>query len=308
MNILITGGAGFIGSHIADTYIEAGHNVIILDNLSSGSKSNINPKCKFYQADISDDIDYIFKQNKIDLINHHAAQIDLRLSQEDPLKDIEINISSGVKLLQTAVKNGIKKIIFASSGGAIYGEQREFPADEKHVTEPLSPYGIDKLTFEKYLKFYKDYYGLEYICLRYSNVYGPRQSIKGEAGVVSIFIKKILKNEILTINGDGEQTRDYVFVGDVAKANLLALEFGASEIFNISTSKETSVNKLYSLIKNELHYKNDAIHGDEIKGEQKRSLLNPAKANKLLRWNAEINIEKGIEITSDWFKKNKELI
>lgn len=304
MNILITGCAGFIGSHIADKYIEAGHNVIAVDNLSHGVAQNVNKKCIFYKQDISGNIDYIFKENKIDVINHHAAQIDLRLSQINPIIDIKTNIKAGVNLLNAAVKHNVKKIIFASSGGAVYGEQKIFPAGENHVTEPLSPYGINKLTFEYYLKFYKNYHGLDYVILRYANVYGPRQSLKGEGGVVSVFAKKILKGEVPVINGSGNNTRDFVFVDDIAGANLCALRYNDSGIFNIATGKETSVNELFEMISRCSEKPVQEKHGEAIKGEQMRSVLDSSKAKSELKWEAKIGINDGIKITYNWLKEN----
>ncbi len=224
MKILVTGGAGFIASHIADAFIEEGHSVHILDNLSSGFEKNINPKASFIKADIRDkSLSKIFEKEKFDVINHHAAQMDVRRSVADPAFDAEINILGTINLLQNAVKYKVSKFMFASTGGAIYGEQEYFPADEKHPTAPLSPYGISKLSVEKYLFFYKAQYDLNYSILRYANIYGPRQNPHGEAGVVAIFSKKLLNGEQPVINGEGKQTRDYTFVKDVVKANLLAL-------------------------------------------------------------------------------------
>ncbi len=304
MNILITGGAGFIGSHIADKYIDAGHNVIVVDNLSHGDAGNLSRKCIFYKEDIYGNIEHIFRENQIDVINHHAAQIDLRLSQKNPLSDIRTNIAAGVNLLNAAVRNNVKKIIFASSGGAVYGEQKIFPAGEEHVTEPLSPYGINKLTFEYYLKFYKSYHGLDYVILRYANVYGPRQSLKGEGGVVSVFVKKILKGDVPVINGSGNNTRDYVFVDDIAEANLCALNFNEPGIFNIATGKETSVNELFGMISGCSGKAVPEKHGEEIKGEQMRSVLDSSKAKSELKWVAKTGIQDGIKFTYNWFKDN----
>lgn len=304
MNILITGGAGFIASHIADANIWRGNKVIILDNLSSGDAGNINSHAKFYKKDIyKNNLEKIFSDNKIDIINHHAAQIDLRKSQAEPIFDARINIEGSLNLLRLAVKYKVKKIVFASSGGAVYGEQDYFPADEKHKTEPLSPYGISKLTVEKYLEFYRSYYGIEYVCLRYSNVYGPGQSMKGEAGVVAVFNKKILAGQNPVINGDGKQTRDYVFVGDVVRANLLAQNYRGSGIFNICTEKETSVNKLFRLINKNLNNRAKKNHGPGIYGEQVRSVLSNKLAGKTLLWKPVIGIEDGIEKTCGWFRE-----
>jgi UDP-glucose 4-epimerase len=304
MNILITGGAGFIASHIADANVWRRNKVIILDNLSSGGRENINPRAKFYKKDIyRDNLEKIFSENKIDIINHHAAQIDLRKSQTDPVFDARINIEGSLNLLRLAVKYKVKKIVFASSGGAVYGEQEYFPADEKHRTEPLSPYGISKLTVEKYLEFFRSYYGIGYVCLRYSNVYGPRQSMKGEAGVVAVFNKKILAGQNPVINGEGKQTRDYVFVGDVVRANLLAQNYRGSGIFNICTGRETSVNKLFRLINKNLNNRAKKNHGPGIYGEQVRSVLSNKLAGKALLWKPVIGIEEGIEKTCEWFKE-----
>jgi len=216
MKILVTGGAGFIASQIADAFINEGHDVYILDNLSTGFEKNINPKAKFINADITSlSIFEIFSKEKFDVVNHHAAQIDVRKSVADPIFDANTNILGTINLLQACTKTGVKKFMFASTGGAVYGEQEYFPADENHPTNPVSPYGITKLTIEKYLYFYKNEYGLNYTILRYANVYGPRQNPFGEAGVVAIFASKLLKNENPVINGEGKQTRDYVFVEDV---------------------------------------------------------------------------------------------
>ncbi|MBI3600377.1 MAG: SDR family NAD(P)-dependent oxidoreductase, partial [Nitrospinae bacterium] len=214
MNILITGGAGFIASHIADRYVKEGYRVIVVDNLITGKLKNLNPDAKFYKCDIRDKkgLEDIFRENKIDCVNHHAAQMDVRRSVDDPIYDGDVNILGSLNLLQLAVKYRIQRFIFASTGGAVYGEQEYFPADEKHPQNPLSPYGISKLAVEKYLYFHKTTHNLNYTVLRYANVYGPRQDPHGEAGVVAIFSKKILKGEQPVINGDGGQTRDYTFV------------------------------------------------------------------------------------------------
>ncbi|MFA5405696.1 MAG: NAD-dependent epimerase/dehydratase family protein [Ignavibacteria bacterium] len=305
MNILVTGGAGFIGSHIVDRYIKDGHKVIILDNLSTGYSKNINPKAIFYKIDIcSKKIEEIFKKHKIDVLNHHAAQVDLRLSLTNPQEDAKINIEGSLNLFQNAVKYKIKKVILASTGGAIYGEQEYFPADEKHKTNPLSPYGIAKLTVENYLEFFHRYYGLNYLCLRYSNVYGPRQLPKGEAGVVAVFCKKISKGEQPVINGKGTNTRDFVFVDDVVNANFKALALKKNITLNIGTGKETSINNIFGLINNYFGNKVKEKHGKEIKGEQKRSLLDNRLAKYLLKWKPMYDIKDGIGLTCKYFEKN----
>ncbi|MBI5325183.1 MAG: NAD-dependent epimerase/dehydratase family protein [Ignavibacteriae bacterium] len=233
MKILVTGGAGFIASHITDAYINAGHDVFIIDNFSSGRKENVNHKATLIEMDINDEkVDELFKIEKFDIINHHAAQMDVRFSVDNPRFDATTNILGSLNLYESAKKYGVKKVIFASTGGAVYGEQDYFPADENHPTSPCSPYGIAKLANEKYLFYYKQIFGMEHVIFRYVNVYGPRQNPHGEAGVVAIFINKMLSGNQPVINGDGLNTRDYVFVEDVVKANLLALKSNVSGIYN----------------------------------------------------------------------------
>src|SRR5437667_811793 len=233
MNILVTGGAGFIGSQIADKYIGLGHSVIIVDNMSTGVRDFINPLAEFYEMDIRDDgISEVFRKHKIDVINHHAAQIDLRKSVDDPKFDVDVNVVGSINLLQNAVHHKVSKFIFASTGGAIYGDHDYFPADENHPTRPYAPYGINKLTVEKYLFYYNHVYNLDYTILRYANIYGPRQNPYGECGVIAIFTEKVLNGSQPLINGDGEQTRDYVYVDDVVKANILALNNSKPAIYN----------------------------------------------------------------------------
>ena len=250
MKVLITGGAGFIGSHVADLLIEEGHGVVIVDDLSSGKEENIHPQATFYPLSILDTkLPDIFSGKKIEAVIHHAAQISVRDSVNDPIHDMEINIKGSLKLLENCVKSNITRFVFASTGGALYGEQDYFPADEQHPTRPLSPYAISKLSTEKYLFFFHNTHKLSYISLRYSNVYGPRQDPHGEAGVVAIFAEKMLQGEQPTINGDGKQTRDFVYVGDVARANLLALTHDFIGEINIATGIETSINTIFQEIK-----------------------------------------------------------
>jgi len=306
MNILVTGGAGFIGSQIADAYIEAGHDVIIADDMSTGVKEFINPKAKFYELDVRDEkISNVFENHKIDVINHHAAQIDLRKSVDNPKFDVDVNVIGSINLLQNAIKYGVKKFIFASTGGAIYGEHDYFPADEKHPTRPYAPYGINKNTIEKYLFYYNHVYGLEYIVFRYANVYGPRQNPFGECGVVAIFTDKMLKGTLPLINGDGKQTRDYVFVGDVVKANSLALDAKGPVIYNIGTTVETDVNYIFGKINEYAGTGFKENHGPAKKGEQRRSVLSYEKIKKELGWEPEVDMAKGLELTIDYFKKHK---
>ena len=249
MKILVTGGAGFIASQVADAFIEEGNDVVVLDDLSTGFEKNINAKATFMKMNIRDsEVEKIFEKEKFDVVNHHAAQMDVRKSVADPAFDANINIIGTINLLQNSVKYRIKKFMFASTGGAVYGEQSYFPANENHQTNPLSPYGISKLSVEKYLYYYQNEYGLNNTILRYANIYGPRQNPFGEAGVVSIFCNKMLNGEQPIINGDGKQTRDYVYVQDVVKANLLTLSHEESSVFNVGTAIETNVNDLFSML------------------------------------------------------------
>jgi UDP-glucose 4-epimerase len=303
MKILVTGGAGFIGSHVVDAYLELGHEVVVVDNLSSGSIENLNPKAKFYKMDIRDsDIEDLFKNEKPDVVNHHAAQMDVRKSVEDPIYDADVNIIGSLNLLQNCIRYGVKKFIFASTGGAIYGEQDYFPADEEHPTRPLSPYGVAKLTVEKYLYFYKEVHGLNYVVLRYANIYGPRQNPHGEAGVVAIFTSKMLKGEQPVINGDGFQTRDYTFVGDVVRANVLALSYEKSDVFNIGTGIETDVNTLFHKLKQLTGANCDEFHGPAKLGEQRRSVISYEKIYKTLGWKPMTSLDEGLRLTVEFFK------
>lgn len=304
MKILVTGGAGFIGSHLTDTFIENGHQVVVLDNLSMGRIENIHNKAKFYLMDIrSRELEKVFDHEKFDVVCHQAAQMDVRKSVEDPEFDADVNVKGTLNILQNAVRFNIQKILFASTGGAIYGEQDVFPADETHLTRPVSPYGITKLCVEKYLYFYALQYGIKYSIMRYANVYGPRQNPHGEAGVVAIFTSRLLAGEQPVINGDGKQTRDYVYVGDVAHANLLALSDCENNIFNVGTGIETDVNILFNHIKQLVGSSAEEKHGPAKKGEQARSVISYKKAESLLGWTPEFDLQKGLEQTVVFFKK-----
>ncbi len=302
--VLVTGGAGFIASHIVDKYIDNGHEVVVVDNLSTGNEKNINKKARFYNVDIRDSkLESIFSKEKPDYVNHHAAQMDVRRSVADPLFDADINILGTLNILQNCVKHKVKKISFASSGGAAYGEQDVFPAPETHIMMPVSPYGITKLVAEHYLYFYKKTYGLNYVALRYANVYGPRQDPFGEAGVVSIFINKLLKNEQPVIYGDGKQTRDFVYVGDVVRANMLAMNSYESETaYNVGTGKETSINNLFQLLKEAMDSSVVEKHESPKLGEQARSVLLCDKARDVLGWQPAISIGDGLRKTVEYFR------
>jgi UDP-glucose 4-epimerase len=299
--ILVTGGAGFIGSHLVDALIERGHKVVVIDNLSTGKKENINKKAKFYKIDIcSPKIGEIFKKEKPEIVFHFAAQINVRKSVENPLFDAKVNILGSLNVIQNFLKLRtsnfqLPKIIFASTGGAIYGETKKIPTPENHPANPISPYGIAKLTVENYLRFYKENFGLKFISLRFSNVYGPRQDPKGEAGVVAIFIDKLLKKERPTIFGDGNQTRDFIFVEDAVSACLKAMEYkGEKEIFNIGTGIETSINELYEIISKLLRTKIKPKYAPEKPGDLKRSCLDISLAKRELKWRPKFDLEKGL--------------
>jgi len=306
LKILVTGGAGFIASHITDALVNEGHQVVVLDDLSSGFEKNINPKAKFVKGNICDKelVEKLFSEEKFDLVNHHAAQMDVRRSVKDPAFDANTNIIGTINLLQNAVKYKVKKFMFASTGGAVYGEQVYFPADENHPTQPRSPYGISKLAVEKYLYFYNAEYGLNYTILRYANIYGPRQNPFGEAGVVAIFSTKLLKGEQPVINGSGEQTRDYVFVGDVVKANLLTLNDTANDIYNVGTGIETNVNQLFHKLNSIIKANKEEKHGPAAPGEQMRSVITSEKLFKKFGWKPSTNLDEGLKLTIDFFRNN----
>ncbi|MCC6395808.1 MAG: NAD-dependent epimerase/dehydratase family protein [Bacteroidetes bacterium] len=305
MNILLTGGAGFIGSHIADAYLAGGHQVTILDNLSTGRRSNVPDGAVIVEADIRDQdaVRRVFAASHFDLVNHHAAQMDVRKSVADPIYDASVNILGVLTLLQECVRTGVKRVVFASSGGAVYGEQESFPAEESHPTRPISPYGVAKLTTEQYLFYYHAVFGLNAACLRYANVFGPRQNPEGEAGVVAIFTRKLLAGQKPVINGDGKQTRDYVFVSDVVRANMLVSERTGFQVFNIGTGRETDVNQIFHGIRQAVGSACPEVHGDAKKGEQRRSVLSYALIQKTLGWQPTVMLEEGLSRTVKFFRE-----
>lgn len=303
MNILVTGGAGFIASHVADGFIDQGHSVTILDNLSMGKLANLNPDAKFFLMDIrAQELAKVFEQGQFDVVCHHAAQMDVRVSVKDPTFDADVNILGTLNLLQNCIDFNVDKFMFASTGGAIYGEQDVFPCDEAHPTRPVSPYGISKLVVEKYLYYYAVEYGLKYEILRYANIYGPRQNAKGEAGVVAIFCDRLLKGDQPIINGAGKQTRDYVYVGDVVQANLLALNHTENNIFNIGTGIESDVNILFQHLNKMTGGKAQEKHGPAKPGEQQRSVISSAHIESVLGWTPKVKLADGLQKTVDYFK------
>lgn len=303
MKIVVTGGAGFIASHISDAYIAAGHEVVIIDDLSSGKRTNLPAAAKFYHADIrTPEAREIIRNERPQVLSLHAAQMDVRRSVSDPAFDAAVNVLGMINMLEGAREVGAEKVIFASSGGATYGEQNEFPAPETHPHDPLSPYGITKATGEHYLFFYHATYGMPYVALRYANVYGPRQDPHGEAGVVAIFTERLLANQPPTINGDGKQTRDYVFVGDVVRANLAALERPFVGSVNVGTGIETDVATLYAHLRVLTGSPHAAQHGPGKAGEQRRSVIAIDRAARVLGWKPEISLEEGLRRTVDFFR------
>jgi len=302
MKILVTGGAGFIGSHVVDTFVDAGHGVTVADDLSSGKKENLNPKAAYITVDIrSQEMRELVMDGQFEVIDHHAAHIHVGRSVENPLHDADVNILGTLNIMEGAKASGtVKHVIFASTGGAMYGN-KQVPFEETMPPQPLSPYGISKRAAELYLYFYSQQYGIKYTALRYANVYGPRQNPHGEAGVISIFFEKLKRNEQPFINGDGTQTRDYVFVGDVARANLLALQKKVTGEFNIGTTIETDVNEIYRLVAESAGSTVQANHGSARPGEQKTSALSYAKAKEVLGWTPQVILSEGIGKTADYY-------
>jgi len=302
VRILVTGGAGFIGSHIAELLLDRGHEVAVVDDLSSGKRENVPKGAELYVQDVRSGCAEVLGEFQPEALSHQAAQMDVRRSVREPDFDADVNILGTIRLLQSCVKQGVKRVDFASTGGAIYGEQEEYPAPEEHPEYPLSPYGVSKLAAERYLHFYCDQYGISYTAMRYANVYGPRQDPHGEAGVVAIFSGNLAAYRRSTINASGEQTRDYVYVGDVAQANVLALENGASNgAYNIGTGIETSVNELYERMCRLSGRDLPPKHGPQKPGEQARSSVDPSKAARLLGWQPEVELDKGLKETLCFF-------
>ncbi len=297
MKILVTGGAGFIGSHVVDAYCKAGHDVIVVDNFETGIKGNIHPKARLYSCNVmSNELKMIFQKERPDVVNHHAAQVNVRRSVEDPVYDAKTNVIGIVNVLACSLDAKVQRFIFISSGGAIYGNA-SVPTLESYTPKPLSPYGLSKYTGEKYVEMCNSLYGLPFIILRYANVYGPRQNPKGEAGVIAIFINNMQKNQEPVIFGDGEQTRDYIHVMDVVEANLLALTRGENTCFNIGTGKQTSVNTIFSLLQTEMNFTKKAQYGEKIVGEVQHGALDINRAKKLLGWEPKIVLKQGLHMT-----------
>jgi UDP-glucose 4-epimerase len=303
MKVLVTGGAGFIGSHLVDRLVQEGNQVIVIDNLSTGKRKQVNKKAQLYKMDIrSKRIERVFRKERPLIVVHLAAQMNVRLSTEDPVFDAEVNILGTLNLLEHAVKHGVRKVSFASSGGAVYGEQEVFPAAESHRTDPLSPYGISKLAGEKYLAYYTNTTGLRHVVLRFGNVYGPRQEPEGEAGVVAIFSKLMLDGGQPIINGTGKQTRDFVYVDDVVDAIMVTLGEDIQGTFNVGTGQEATVNECYGIIKELTNSSCKDLYGAAKKGEQFRSVLDVMKLREKFDWDPQVSFPEGLKMTVEFFK------
>ncbi|MDA8233298.1 MAG: SDR family oxidoreductase [Clostridia bacterium] len=302
MKVVVTGGAGFIGSHIVDRLIEEGHDVVVVDNLSTGNVGQIRPEGEFYQLDITDAaLEEVFAKERPQFVIHHAAQIDVQKSLEDPVLDASVNILGTVNLLNCCVKYEVGKVIYASTA-AVYGVPQYLPIDENHPVGPISNYGISKYTPEQYLKVYQEMFGLNYTVLRYANVYGPRQGVKGEGGVICIFANKFLAGQAPFIFGDGSQTRDFVYVGDVVKANLAALEKGDGGVFNIGTGVQVSVNELLEQFKLLLGGSIEPVYEPPRAGDIRDSVFDVSRAAEVLDWQSEWSLEDGLRETVKYYQ------
>ena len=304
MKILVTGGAGFIGSNLVDALVERGDEAVVIDNLSTGRRENLNPHIKFYETSIGDPgLADIFEKEKPDIVCHHAAQIDLRRSVNEPLFDAEVNILGSLNVIVNSIRSGVGKFVYASTGGAIYGEPQYLPVDENHPINPVSQYGVSKHTVEHYLHLYALQGELNYVALRYPNVYGSRQNPFGEAGVIAIFAHQMLVGEQPTIFGPGDKTRDYTHVSDIVEANILAIERGRNLICNIGTGVETSDQDIFDAIARALGYSSSPIYTSVRPGEIQRICLDWSKAEQELGWRPKTTLKDGIAKTVSYFKK-----
>lgn len=308
MKVMVTGGAGFIGSHLVDRLIQDGHEAVVVDNLSTGKRKHVNRAARFYKLDVqSPRLERVFRKERPSVLMHLAAQMDIRRSVEDPIFDAQSNILGTINVLEQAVRHGSRKVVFASSGGAIYGEQEVFPAPESHPTRPLSPYGISKLAGEFYLAYYQQHSGIQYVSLRYSNVYGPRQDPHGEAGVVAIFTQKMLSGEQPIVNGTGRQTRDFVFVEDVVDAHLAVMGKDVQGCYNVGVGEETSINELFGMLADLTKSGSRQVHGPAKKGEQARSVVDSTKLRQELGWEPRTLLSEGLSRTVEFFRRQSRL-
>ncbi|MES3629498.1 MAG: GDP-mannose 4,6-dehydratase [Longimonas sp.] len=306
MKLLCTGGAGFIGSHVSEAFLKDGHDVHIIDDLSAGKRANVPAEATFHHLDIrSTEAAALVKTEAYEMIVHHAAQMNVRESVKHPREDASVNIDGMLNLMEAGRNHGLKRVLFASTGGAIYGDPAYTPQDEDHPLCPVSPYGVSKLACEKYLNFYREEYGIPYVSLRYANVYGPRQNPAGEAGVIAIFIEKMLNGEAPVIYGDGTQTRDYIYIDDVVAINRAVMDIEGTRIFNVGTGKETSLNELFRQIQAHTAPSIDNEYGPAQPGEQMRSVLDISRAERELGWSPKTEMSYGIRETVQWFEKSQ---
>jgi UDP-glucose 4-epimerase len=307
MKILVTGGAGFIGSHVVDAYVAAGHEVAVIDNLATGNEHNLNPDARMHRLDLRDpaEVTSVISAFRPDIVNHHAAQAEVPKSVADPAFDAQVNLIGGINLLKASIDNGVRKFIFISTGGALYGEPDIVPADEDHPVRPLSPYGTSKYCFEQYLGTFQRTFGLDYTVLRYANIYGPRQDFGSEEGrVIAIFASRMIARRALTIDGDGEQSRDMLYVGDVATANLAALERGSGGTYHVSSGFDVTVNELFRKLAILTDYTQQPAHGPRRKGDVYRIALDNARAGRELGWRPAVSLEEGLASTVDYFRRH----
>jgi len=305
MKILVTGGAGFIGSHVVDAYLAAGHEVAVVDDLSTGRREHVHPQARFYQMDIRDPrLDEVFARERPEVVSHQAARANVRESLEKPLLYAEVNVLGSLNVLECCRRHGVRKVIYASTGGAVYGEPQALPVSEDHSINPVDPYGASKHHVEHYLYLYQANFGIAYTVLRYPNVYGPRQDPYGEAGVVAIFTGQMLSDGQPVINGSGEQERDFVYVSDVVRANVLALERGDGGVYNIGSGVGTSVNRIFELLAGLTGYEGPAVHGPPKRGEVFKIYLDATRARQDLGWAPQVTLEEGLAWTVAYFRRN----
>lgn len=306
MRIIVTGGAGFIGSNVVNRFIDLGHEVAIVDNLCTGRRSNIDSRAQFHEVDICDRqaLQQVFDSFKPQIVDHHAAQIDVRKAVADPVYDASVNVLGGINVIQAALESGIEKFVYASTGGAVYGNPETIPCTEEHRVRPVSPYGLTKHTVEHYLELYGILDGLRYTVLRYANVFGPRQDPKGEAGVNAIFTGLMLEGKTPTIFGKGDKTRDYVYVGDIVAANVLALEKGEGEIINIGTGVQTTDQEVFDAIAAAVGFTGKPLYTEERKGEVRHIALDASKARRVLGWEPQVSFREGARLTVEYNRKH----
>jgi UDP-glucose 4-epimerase len=304
VKVLVTGGAGFIGSHVAEGYAAAGHEVVVVDDLSTGKASNLPEHITLHQMDIrSPSLAEVFELERPDIVSHHAAQASVNVSVKEPHRDVDVNIVGSLNVVNCCLRFDTKKLIYISTGGAAVGEPRYLPVDERHPVDPLCPYGVSKHTVEHYLFLYRRMAGLDYTILRYPNIFGSRQDPLGEAGVVAIFTGLMLRGEQVRINGSGDQERDFVHVADIVRANLLAVEAPAGEMYNIGSGVGTSVNRIFALLAGITSYARAPFHGPPLPGEVFKIYLDAGKARRDLGWQPELGLADGLKQTVDWFKR-----